>query len=72
MTISLELMAVNMGLVVFSIGPMVASIDKEIVNIGIIALVAINIDLAAARWLCASTVHTHCPPHPITLTAWKM
>ena len=51
MTMSLELMAVNMGLVVFSIGPMVASIDKEIVNIGIIALVAINIDLVAARWL---------------------
>ena len=51
MTMSLELMAVNMGLVVFSIGLMVASIDKEIVNIGIIALVAINIDLVAARWL---------------------
>ena len=51
MTMSLELMAVNMGLLVVSICLMVASIDKEIVNIGIIALVAINIDLVAARWL---------------------
>ena len=51
MTMSLELMAVNMGLLVVSICLMVASIDKEIVNIGIIALVAINIDLVAPRWL---------------------
>ena len=51
MTVGLELMAVNMGLVVVSICLMVTSIDKEIVNIGIIALVAINIDLVAARWL---------------------